>query len=453
MQAAEDIELTRWLQRMVNFTSHQCCEEIQTLMAHEVLRNISSDIRKQTEFGIICDGSQDICGKDQECICIRYVDENLCIHEEFVGFYEQGSTTGEAIAITIKDVLQRLMLPMENLRAQTYDGAANMQGVFKGCQSILVQEQPLALPFHCSAHCINLVMVNAVDADPLPRDAIQNAHELGKLYKRSGKFQTQFKEIASEQGLSPHSSMIRPLCPTRWLCRGKAIAAVLGQYETVLESLYTMSIGGNSDVANKARGLHACFLHASTLLALKMVYEIIALLEELNKMLQSSTGILSSALEGVAVVKTTLLMKRSDAHFEKLFNEVTTTADLLSLNPLELPRRRVPPSRYTDGTVPAYVPISALHHFKVIFYKLIDTAVQQLDDRFNVSSALGTYLRLEQMLIEGEVDAELLVIYQNDIDPRRLETQLQMYHNEYHKPATLLEVKKTLMAMSRDARR
>ena len=66
-----------------------------TLMAHTVLRCLASNIRKQTEFAIICDGTQDICGKEQESICIRYVDDNLYDHEEFVGFYEQTCTTGE----------------------------------------------------------------------------------------------------------------------------------------------------------------------------------------------------------------------------------------------------------------------------------------------------------------------------------------------------------------------
>jgi hypothetical protein len=341
---------------------------------------------------------------------------------------------------------------MDKLRAQTYDGAANMQGVYKGCQSLLVQEQPLALPFHCSAHCINLVMVNSVDADPLLRDAIQNAHELGKLYKRSGKFQKQFKEIASEHNLSPNFTVIRPLCPTRWLCRGKAIDSVLRQYDAVLESLSSMSTGGNSDVASKARGLHASFLHASTLLALKIVYEIISLLEELNKTLQSSKAVLATALECVQVVKNNLLVKRCDEYFEKIFSEVTMTTGTLLLNPLELPRHRVPPSRFT-GPAPAHVPTSTFHYFKTIFYKLIDKAVQQLDDRFNVSSALGTYLRLEQTLLEGEVDAEFMVMYQNDVDSMRLKTQLCMYHNEYRKPETLVELKQTLMAMSEDARR
>ena len=115
-----------------------------------------------------------------------------------------------------------LNIPISNLRAQTYDGASNMQGIFKGCQSIIVKDQPLALPFHCAAHCINLVIASAVEADPLSRDAIQYVHELGKLFKRSGKVQKCFQEIASLDSLNP-PSVIRPLCPTRWLCRGKSL--------------------------------------------------------------------------------------------------------------------------------------------------------------------------------------------------------------------------------------
>ena len=35
----------------------------------------------------------------------------------------------------IPDVLIRLQLPIENLRSQTYDGAANTAGKFYGCQA------------------------------------------------------------------------------------------------------------------------------------------------------------------------------------------------------------------------------------------------------------------------------------------------------------------------------
>ena len=61
-------------------------------------------------------------------MCLRYVDTDLLVHEDFMGLYEATSTTGENIARVILDILFRLNLPILGLRGQAYDGASNMMG-------------------------------------------------------------------------------------------------------------------------------------------------------------------------------------------------------------------------------------------------------------------------------------------------------------------------------------
>lgn len=71
------------------------------------------------------------------------MDEHFIPHEEFVGMYEPPNTTGATIARCIQDVLLRLNLPTSMLRGQTYDGASNMSGQYRGCQAIIAEQQPL----------------------------------------------------------------------------------------------------------------------------------------------------------------------------------------------------------------------------------------------------------------------------------------------------------------------
>ena len=52
-----------------------------------------------------------------------------------MGLYEIPSTTSDVLAQMILDVLIRFGLSVDNLRAQTYDGAANMSGCHTGCQA------------------------------------------------------------------------------------------------------------------------------------------------------------------------------------------------------------------------------------------------------------------------------------------------------------------------------
>lgn len=72
-----------------------------------------------------------------------------------------------------------------------------------GCQAIVSREFPLALHFHCGAHCANLAAEHTVEACALIRDSPGNVRGLGALYKRSGKFKHMFDDIAGNVYESP----------------------------------------------------------------------------------------------------------------------------------------------------------------------------------------------------------------------------------------------------------
>jgi Domain of unknown function (DUF4371) len=92
---------------------------------------------------------------EQESVCIIYDDQALQLKEVFVGLHHQIHAAGQ-ITTVIEDAFTRLQLTIKKLRAQTYDGASNMSGAVNGCQTVISHEHPLALWFHCGAHCANL---------------------------------------------------------------------------------------------------------------------------------------------------------------------------------------------------------------------------------------------------------------------------------------------------------
>ena len=127
-----------------------------------VLRKIIKEVNDQSiNFVIVVEGTQDIQGKEQQCICVRYVTDAFQIEEEFLGLYNIESTSGLSISTMIIDVLIRLQLPIENLRSQTYDGAANMPGKFHSCQAEIKKHQLLARFVNCGAHVTQLVVCKA----------------------------------------------------------------------------------------------------------------------------------------------------------------------------------------------------------------------------------------------------------------------------------------------------
>jgi len=61
-----------------------------------------------------------------------------------MGLHQPPDTKETTIAAVFEDALMHWSLPMDSLRGQTYDGAANMAGEYNGCQAIMSPRQPLA---------------------------------------------------------------------------------------------------------------------------------------------------------------------------------------------------------------------------------------------------------------------------------------------------------------------
>ena len=266
------------------------------------------------------DGTRDVSGVEQEALCLRYVDTDLLVHEDFIGLYEATSTTGENLARIISDVLLRLNLPISGLRGQAYDGAANMAGKYSGAQAVIQRVQPLAPNIHCGAHCVNLVTQQACSASCVVRNALDWIHDLGTFFGRSGKLKDKFKAIVAAEGEGPALS-IRPLCPTRWIVRSPAIRAVLSQYGMVLSALEEMA-ANHSESASRAEGLHVRLQQGNVLLGLLLALDVISELEVLNKSLQKKT--MEGMLSAVSLVQDSLKSKRNTKHFRQSLRRQTT---------------------------------------------------------------------------------------------------------------------------------
>ena len=124
--------LKEWTERKSEkYTSHDIQNEILSLMAHEIVRDLSDEIREMF-FATICDECTDVSNKEQLTICLRWVDDYLESHEHFMGFCELTNIKSETIVAAIKDALLRTQLSLDKCRGQCYDGASNTLGKKSG---------------------------------------------------------------------------------------------------------------------------------------------------------------------------------------------------------------------------------------------------------------------------------------------------------------------------------
>lgn len=151
-------------------------ETVQT-MANRILREKAERIRGRF-FTIMLDETTDQSTKEQCVIVIRWVDECLKPHEEFIGLYELAATDAATIVTVMHDLLLRLGLGLQECRGQCYDGASVMLGMHNGVATQILTLQPKALYTHCFGHSFNLACQDMIRDNKKIRDALDTVFEL-----------------------------------------------------------------------------------------------------------------------------------------------------------------------------------------------------------------------------------------------------------------------------------
>jgi len=425
-------EFESWLNRKKAFTHHAIQDEILQLYGDATLRLILAKVQTSQSFAIIVDGTQDINRTEQESMCLRFVDDDLNPCEEFVGFYSVDGTTGKMLASCVKDCMLRYQLPLAKLRGQTYDGAANMSGAYNGCQALISREQPLAAYVHCSAHCTNLAACAVCSSSVMVRDSVQSVNDFGVLCSASGNLKSLFAKIAiSDADCQPTGPVrnIKPLCPTRWLVRVRAISATLDQYALILQTLEEAKSTCSTEVSARASGLLTKFQDPTTLLGLNTAQVVLSALESLNRSLQSARMTVAGMLEAARTVKSQLQEMRQDGKFNELLVKVERQVKELDLEHLSVPRARQPPARFC-GLAEAFHAKSVEVHYRIEYFKLLDVAIQQLDDRLLDCPGLARYCELEAILVSGQINEKVACLYPElASDGRSFQTQMDMFHS------------------------
>ena len=142
------------------YLSSQTQNEIIEIIRNQMIqRSIVEEIKKAKYFTILADEAASH-NQEQIALCIRFVDSNQDIREEFLKFESLERITSHHIATSIKNSLQELGLDISLCRGQEY-GCTIMAGDKVGVQGIKKQEAHLAFYTHCAGHKINLVIAHS----------------------------------------------------------------------------------------------------------------------------------------------------------------------------------------------------------------------------------------------------------------------------------------------------
>jgi len=83
-------------------------------MANTIIRDISNKIQQAKYFSLMADEVTDVSNREQVVVCIRWVDEELQPHEDFLGLYKVDDIKADTIVAILQDILARMNLALNN---------------------------------------------------------------------------------------------------------------------------------------------------------------------------------------------------------------------------------------------------------------------------------------------------------------------------------------------------
>lgn len=446
LRECDNPEISQWLKRKGDkYLSPDVQNEILQLMSLSILRSIAKNVQDACYFTVMADESVDISNREQLVICFRWVDQELLVHEDFVGLYEIPDISADTLVAAIKDCLLRMNLQLKRCRGQCYDGAASMAGSRTGVATQILSLEPRALYTHCYGHSLSLAMCDTMKLCKGARDALDITFEISKLLKYSPKRHAMFEKLKKE--LAPDTPGFRVLCPTRWTVRGESLRSVLENY-TVLQDLWDAVLENTleAEVRSRIIGVKAQMETFHYFFGVCIGERILKHADNLSKTLQSST-ISSAEGQRVAELTITTLEKMRDGEQYHLFWElIRKKASALQVGEPVLPRRRKVPVRLETGAGEAYFPLTVEDYYRQSYFEVLDASISCIRRRFN-QPGYAT-LRLSESLLlkaaQGENFSQefesVTSFYGDDFSPSTLSVQLETLATQFHgKSSTTLQ--------------
>ncbi|KAL4153196.1 hypothetical protein QTP88_001029 [Uroleucon formosanum] len=386
----------------------------------EMLKHIITikDVNASKCFSVLVDETTDISTIEQMAMCVRYVDDNDCIHERFLKFITINSLTGCDLAESILNGLNSCEINLDYLYGQGYDGASNMSGHYKGVQAIIKKKYPKAIYVHCAAHSLNLAVSTA--------SGIQPYYVFFNIPKRQNVLLTNIENSNED--------------PKRY----DAVTDFIELFAFVVESLENIS-NWNDSTATEANILLKA-IDSEFLISLQVIELVFSFGLPLCKLLQKEQIDLREAVslaeDIINVLKNIRL--NCDTEFHKLFllaKEMSVTIDI------DLSTKRISKRQVNRANPDPNLSVEEYHKVSV-FIPYLDFFIQQLEERFSIHSEIfkGFQCLFSYTLTSNEevLFRKLLEFYSPSLDVNNSIAELKLWKIKLERinniPKTAIEV-------------
>ena len=192
-------------------------------------------------WSLIVDTTPDITSKEQLSICIRIVSKDGNVSEHILECEEAERTTASALFEVIVKVFESKGISCQKIVAQTYDGASNMNGRYKGLQAIVKEKfGKHILYIHCYAHTLNLVLKDTVAVNINVATLFNSLEELHNLFNHCHKIHKLYEKVQSNANVQ--ITTVKRLNTVRWSLPEDCLKVINKRLDIIMDVLKILII-------------------------------------------------------------------------------------------------------------------------------------------------------------------------------------------------------------------
>ena len=136
----------------------------------------------------------------------------------FIDFLEIERITGRVLGEAILMWLRNHDISPADMCSQCNDCASNMSGARSGVKTVVQEEAPKVMHYHCTSHRLNLSVVSACSIQAL-KNAESYVWVIARFFNYSAKRQRLRDKVIEACDSTPRVKKWKDACRTRWVER------------------------------------------------------------------------------------------------------------------------------------------------------------------------------------------------------------------------------------------
>ncbi|CAI6354915.1 unnamed protein product [Macrosiphum euphorbiae] len=374
----------------LTFMSSKSQEKLLSILGEMVRAQILKDVKNACHFAVIIDTTTDISNQEQFTFIVRYVNSTGVIEERLLALETASDATEQGLFNTFCTITSKYDINWEkHLCAQSFDGAASMQGIYSGLRSFIQHKNPRAIYVWCFAHILNLVVVDTCDSCTDTKNFFGDVQSL-VFFLKARKRAAVFIECRKKMYKDDRVLRLKSFSDTRWTSHGKVLNVIFCKYKALIDALEVLQNSSDRITASSSRAFLKTISTFKFVLCLIFFKNIFIVTTPLSNYLQCKTIDFFEAIQLVNVAKKKLSEMRSECKYEVFINEVKEFANFNNVPEKDFKEMRKRTRELLTGETPDdNSNVSSMVQFKIkTYYAALDKITMSLHERFSQSQEI-----------------------------------------------------------------